>query len=788
MDSFSLNNAIMISHIHTLHVFSVFIVAIITYSSVFDCRCLSDKMPWFCGSSKKRHSRAKIGGISPPLNDTSIVANGRPSFTVMLQDFNGAVSDELSAHRGQVLEALFFDKEWVYVRNIDGKCGYVPQTFCYALDTVNDAAFQRNVANSSKHRTRPVSLHLNTTSSMDHGSQNSVGVNHTQEQVDGHSDTTQITRQASTATPDPAQPSSSSASSKPRHRRSLSNGSEQNTKTNSVTPDRTISTPLSQHIAVRRSFHRRSLSNGSQRTITNLPTVTPTNPATLSSTNPATLSSPTPEPSSNPNTQRPTHRRSLSSGSQQCVSRTIAGTSPTSAPTQGPSVERASSTSRLYIRRQSCPAVGSFKTDTFKYTPYSARPGAVKRSVSMNEGGARVHSRHPALHRSCSYKEAVCSNSEQLNTVGLSSDRLDIASSATATDRHSSSDSPVCTRKNCDCSRRSAGPNRRRSKLSRQLAIDYDDSSDDVFLSVSKEKKPYGIFRCLEDRRPSFKGEIALRKDELVIVLDHGKGQWAWAMTSQQVEGLVPKKLISRYEPDRSMGGVRHTDATTQTELAVNGDTRQMASSACANTTNTTRQQSTASNASTNAARQVSSASSASGGQSGSISPLNTLSTQTTTEISPTEEALDESWFSFEDSLERSLSKKSTPIVSRRLPKSAPVTPVTPDARRPRRLIDSTDKRKSLSFRPLSDLTQRSSPALLSAIKDYEPPENTGGCLTLKKGDVLTPQLHMHYPKGWMWVWHADQKRFGYVPNNSVMYTYPITRKARRTSTVEAEV
>ncbi len=732
-------------------------------------------MPWFCGSSKKRHSKAKVGSIPPPT-EASTVTNGRPSFTVMLQDFNGAVLDELSAHRGQVLEALYTDKEWVYVRDIDGKCGYVPQTFCFALDTVNETAFQKNVSNSSHQRPRPVSLHLNT-ASLDHGSQNSVGVHHTQEQVDGPSDTTRrVTRRASIATPDTTQ--RSSTPSKPKHRRSPSDDSERNPTitANSTTPERTLLTPLSQpQPNAQRLTHRRSLSNGSQQTITD--------PTTLSATPER------PQPLSQPKPQRPTHRRSSSNGSQRNAPSVITeaplNTSTEQIPRQGPIVKGASSTSRLYTRRQSCPA-GAVRSDSFKYTPYSARPAAVKRSVSMNDGGARGNPRSPFLRRSCSYKEAVRSNSEQLNTVGLSSDRLDVAAAA-ATERHSSSDSPSCTRKNCDCSKR-PGPNRRRSKLSRQYALDYDDSSDDVFLPVSKEKKPYGIFRCLEDRRPSFKGEIALRKNELLIVLDHGRGQWAWAMTSQQVEGLVPKKLISRYEPGRSMGGVRHTDATTQTELVVSSDIRQVASSANRADTTTARQQSTASSASTNTARQVSSASSASGGPSGSISPLNTLATQTTAQNEATStEAQEVSWFSFEDSLERSLTKKSTPVANRWFPKSAPVTPVTPDSRQPRRLADRTDKRKSFSTRALSDLTERGSPALTAA-KDYEPPENTGGCLTLKKGDVLTPQLHMHYPKGWMWVWHSDQKRFGYVPNNTVVYTYPITRKARRTSTVEDEV
>ena len=843
-------------------------------------------MPWFCGSTRKRHSKAKVGNISQSNDATTAVANGRPSFTVVLQDFNATVSDELSAHRGQVLEALFTDREWVYVRNIDGKCGYVPQSFCYALEAVNENAFQKNDDYSSLHRHRPVSLHLGIVP-IGQGSQSSVGVNHIQEQVDGPSNSTPVMRQASLSTPDSALSQPSSNPSRLTHRRSLSNGSQRNAPSTvavSTTPDGIFSQLSSPPL---RPTHRRSLSSASQRNTTNTVAVSATPDRTLSQTNPPTrthhrslssasqrnttsivaVSSATPDRTlTQTNPPRPAIHRSLSNGSQRNTTstvaesatpdRTLAQTNPprpaihrslsngnqrntistvaesatpdrtltqTNPPrptirrslsnvsqrntvstvakvpvdqttsidyenTPGQLIEGTSTTSRLHTRRQSCPAVANTivrSESFFKYTPYSTRPQVVKRSVSMNESGARVR---PQVSRSLSSREAVHSNySEKLSTVGLSSDdRLDEATAAT--ERHSSSGSPGCSRKNCDCSKRPAASNRRRNKLSRQYAVDYD-SSDDVFLPVAGEKKPFGIFRCLEGRRPTFKGEIALRKNELVIVLDYGRGQWAWVMTSHHVEGLVPKKLLTRYDSDRGTGGVRQADATTQTELVVSGGIRQVASGASTET-NTVRQRSTASTASvtTNTARQVSSASSASGGKSASTSPLNTLTTPATAQIEVAPSATEEgTWFSFEDTLERLTNQTSTPPANRRFPKSAPVTPVTPNDRQPRRLSDKTDKRKSFSTRALSDLTQRGTPALTAA-KDYEPPENSSSCLALKKGDVLTPQSHMHYPKGWMWVWHSEQRRFGYVPNSSVIYTYPITRKNRRTATVEDEV
>lgn len=684
-------------------------------------------MPWFCGSSKKRHNKSKVGTISnESATNSNVLTNGRPSFTVVLQDFIASVSDELSAHRGQVLEALFTDREWIYVRDINGKCGYVPQIFCYPLDAISDNTFQKSMDYASLHRPRPKSLQIDI-APVSRGSDNSVSVNHTQEQrVATEVNLTPVARRASRATPD---------------------------STLSQTPDS------------QRPTHRRTLSSSSQR-----------NPA-----------SDTTEMSA---TQKLTTNSIRTSG--QAL----------------PAQERinASPVRRLRTRRQSCPPAREMvlPNESFQYTPYSAnRAKPVKRSVSMNEGAqGRVMVRPrrvSTVSQTLSYQEPVHSTTEQVDTARVSSnDRLNSTpEEPLGVQRHSSSDSPGCTRKNCDCSRRPK-PNSRRNKLRRQRAIDYD-SSDDVFLPNSEDSKPFGIFHCLQDYQPTFEGEIIVKKNELIIVLDYGRGEWAWILTSHHVEGLVPKRILSRYDSDRGVSGARQVDASTQTELVVSGAVRQVASSASAGTQRV-RQVSTASNASmgTSTARQVSSASSASGPSvCGITTPLEATSTPQSAQTaviapSTTQTAPSPKWFSFTDSLERPVSqatsKSSTPVTNRRLPKSAPVTPITPTTRQPRRLIANTDRGKSFSSRALSNKSanKQGVPALTAA-KDYQPRENSKSCLTLKKGDVLTPQAHMHFPKGWMWVWHAEQKRFGYVPNSSVAYTYPVARK-NRTATVEDAV
>ena len=78
---------------------------------------------------------------------------------------------------------------------------------------------------------------------------------------------------------------------------------------------------------------------------------------------------------------------------------------------------------------------------------------------------------------------------------------------------------------------------------------------------------------------------------------------------------------------------------------------------------------------------------------------------------------------------------------------------------------------------------------ILTAIRDYNPPPSAKNCLHLSEGDELRAQPHMHYPKGWMWVWHKTQHSFGYVPQSHVGYTYAVSKGERsRSNTVEDAV
>ena len=78
---------------------------------------------------------------------------------------------------------------------------------------------------------------------------------------------------------------------------------------------------------------------------------------------------------------------------------------------------------------------------------------------------------------------------------------------------------------------------------------------------------------------------------------------------------------------------------------------------------------------------------------------------------------------------------------------------------------------------------------VLTAVKDYTPAPNSKNCIPIKEGDVLHLQTHMHYPKGWMWVWHTTKRSFGYVPKSYVAYTYDTVRRGRpRINTVEDAV
>ena len=80
----------------------------------------------------------------------------------------------------------------------------------------------------------------------------------------------------------------------------------------------------------------------------------------------------------------------------------------------------------------------------------------------------------------------------------------------------------------------------------------------------------------------------------------------------------------------------------------------------------------------------------------------------------------------------------------------------------------------------------RQTPVLI-ALRDCDPPPSSKHTLVLKKGDVLHHHPQEHYPNGWMWVYHTSYKRYGYVPKSHVAYMYVVQKKPRKDESSKEE-
>lgn len=131
-------------------------------------------MPWF---SKKKKRKVKKGVANISKDDAVVTATSKPLFAVVVQNFEASVSDQLSVERGQVVESLFVQENWIYIRNVNGQCGYVPGDFCFPLDKLrmglsdnkNDQARQIRV------HPRPTTIHVDTLERDEGGEEGAVG-------------------------------------------------------------------------------------------------------------------------------------------------------------------------------------------------------------------------------------------------------------------------------------------------------------------------------------------------------------------------------------------------------------------------------------------------------------------------------------------------------------------------------------------------------------------------------------------------------------------------------------
>ena len=118
-------------------------------------------MPWF-SRKKKRKQKKAVGNAT--RDDAVVTTTSQPAFAVVVQSFESSVSDQISVERGQVVEALFTEDDWIYARNVNGRCGYVPGNFCFPLEKLRMGLPEESSERVRQLRAhpRPTTIHVDT--------------------------------------------------------------------------------------------------------------------------------------------------------------------------------------------------------------------------------------------------------------------------------------------------------------------------------------------------------------------------------------------------------------------------------------------------------------------------------------------------------------------------------------------------------------------------------------------------------------------------------------------------
>ena len=620
-------------------------------------------MSWFCHKSSHKRSKTKVGSATPSA------ANDRMCFAVVLQDFEASVSDELSIRRGVLVEMLYREGNWQYVRDMDGRCGYVPNNFCYDLGRIQLNQWNlKEGRNTLVPRPRPKSIQVNELSL--------------------------------------------AASSQ-----SLGENFAQNQPLDTTTPSQTESCQTT-------TLERLS---GTVRILT---------PAAVDDS-----------------------QRSLGNAA---------------------SSEQASSASQVLNSSKDSPI--SVRTETVQ-TRTDLRAASCSSQL-----GRRVKREpcRPSLQRAFSYQEAVIKGDE--NHYGLTAGikPLELETAPTNRQEETREGDRFDTLESFQ------------SGVSHVSECNLTDT-DEVFLP--ENKKPLGIYHCLTSYSPQFKGEIPLQENELVIMLEKGRGEWAWVLTSTNVEGLVPKHILEKYHhhPGTRIPSCAdsQTSIGTQTELIVTTPlVKQICSSPVSPRGTTASVRSPTSKSSPHKKHRAKKRVDPEMKQTGTVDAgtVDAATAQTDCPETP--------WFDTTDSRDRTpppepdntTPNRDTTACVQSTPSLAQSAPPKLSSRSRLRLNlkDSPTQGhhsvvRAIDFEAENDTMNtlssrrkfRQTP-VLCAVRNYDPPVNAKNCLSLTKGDILHTQPHMHYPKGWMWVWHSTQKTFGYVPRNSVAFMYLVQKKSRR--------
>eukprot|EP00731_Ephydatia_muelleri_P003275 Em0001g3275a len=126
---------------------------------------------WFCASKPKKQKNKKKAAPTKGCGPSPHHHHHRDmsGFVVVRQSTSPQAPDELPVVRGQVVELLYTNKEWNYVKNVEGQSGYIPRDFCLPLESLEQIQSVRTagtvIPRPTKPRSQPRPLNLTATSS-----------------------------------------------------------------------------------------------------------------------------------------------------------------------------------------------------------------------------------------------------------------------------------------------------------------------------------------------------------------------------------------------------------------------------------------------------------------------------------------------------------------------------------------------------------------------------------------------------------------------------------------------
>ena len=765
-------------------------------------------MPWFCTSkpkkqkSKKKATPTKVGGGPHHRDNMS-------GFVVVRQSTAPQAPDELFTTRGQVVELLYTNKEWNYVKNVDGQCGYVPRDFCLPLDGLEQIQSVRTAGTTiprpTKPRTRPRPLGLQSpqVASTSMTVRSSAVTMLQVEEAGGDSFSTGI-HVMQHASEGNGGGSGQRCVSNERENGTMTSRTRDSQRENGTMTSRTRDSQRENGTMTSRTRDNGGNNGSSCGRVVDSGTLDSTITTNSTSTNTSTTCT-------------------------QCCS-TLFGFKGT----------------RVVPVQDHGEGLPSSSTSNAGATNPTRVPEAMKpheyATAPVAPGYRTTPTTDRALHRATSYQEAVITADQKLYglTAGIRPAYLPIRP-LHLQEEEDEDDHPT---------HREGGPaHYLRGTLEHNYETLESIKSATTPITVNllsprggvfryEERKPQGIFIAESDYRPRLQGEVPLHRGEMVVVMDYGQGEWAWVLTASNQEGAVPKSILSRYLGDPMMTAPRNGDdgwespkvsTGTQTELVVSSAVVRDSSS---------------SNGSL--VRGVASpASLTSKSHHNSMSMRYSVATPTSS-VFPRRHSTaacvltntsggGREWFRSSDRLCEEEPVPSpqadhrTPLQSghRTPPQSGHCTPPqssyhTPPQSRYRTppsqsgyLLPQPTTPSSLcsvgagtlerhhqgrlaangvDFEPeydtISTISEqrrvRQTPVLI-ALRDCTPPASSKHTLVLKKGDILHHHPQENYPNGWMWVYHTLHKRYGYVPKSHVAYMYVVQKKPRKDESSKEE-